>query len=78
MPKTIVTDLEIDYCRGELIATTHDRAVWESNIINLDPSKITLLGITLTINSNTTWSAAVHGCFSIQFKIVEIIHLTQK
>ena len=40
LPNVVVTDLEIIYCTGTLRAATYGRGVWETELLNFDPSEV--------------------------------------
>ena len=50
LPNVIVTDLEIDYCRSTLYASTYGRGLWEAPLM---PSNDT----ELTVSTNQTWDS---------------------
>ncbi|MEM6799771.1 MAG: T9SS type A sorting domain-containing protein [Bacteroidota bacterium] len=49
LPVAIITDLEIDYCKGTIQAGTYGRGIWESPLPNLQP---------IHISQATTWNNA--------------------
>lgn len=53
MPPVLINDLQIDYCKGTLVAASYGRGIWESDLYNFP-------GITNEITSNTTWSGEMH------------------
>ena len=50
LPPTVITDLEINYCRNELIASTFGNGAWKTDI-----SMITTNPTPTIINTNTIW-----------------------
>ncbi|MEZ5046489.1 MAG: hypothetical protein R2831_05805 [Chitinophagaceae bacterium] len=48
-PSVPPVELEIDYCSGKLMCSTHGRGVWESDLVTLEPGNVELPGITNTI-----------------------------
>jgi hypothetical protein len=63
-PNTYVTDLNINYCSGELIAATYGRSIWASKITD----ETTTPGFEKFISSNETWNLTryLHGSIRIK------------
>lgn len=64
IPNLVISDLEIDYCNGTLLAGSYGRGIWESTLYLPD----NLPGVTETITQNTTWSSdkAIEGSILVQ------------
>ncbi|HEY0108672.1 MAG TPA: T9SS type A sorting domain-containing protein [Fibrella sp.] len=72
-PNVIVTDLEINYCAGVLLASTLGRSIWETPLWDYDtynPSPIA------TITTNTTWNSTKYLTGSVVVKSGSTLTIT--
>ncbi|MBK8686394.1 MAG: hypothetical protein IPN26_16215 [Bacteroidetes bacterium] len=53
IPNMLTNDLEIDYCRGKLVAATYGRGIWETDLYMSN----SIMGVTTEINSDQTWGS---------------------
>ncbi|MBK7691845.1 MAG: hypothetical protein IPJ31_12255 [Bacteroidetes bacterium] len=52
LPKCVIPEMQISYCRGKLIAGTYGRGLWETDLPNISYSEA------LQITKSTTWEVA--------------------
>jgi hypothetical protein len=66
MPRSIITDLDMNYCSGKLRASSYGRGLWESDYNPENPDIFP--GVTTTIDYTTTWNSSqtFNGSIHIQ------------
>lgn len=67
MPNVLINDLEIDYCKGTLVAASYGRGIWESDLYHLGG---VFPGVSKenTIDADKTWTGNKHINSSILIK----------